>query len=392
MVEFRPKSDWKGEFGFDWLRIGDVKMEVVGKERYKTIIEGGYNIVDANGDGSTADEAFYQLKTKEYNSIPTKVKNKAYRVPWLNLYPPSAKGTPPPPVSAELQILVTVEGEKPPQNIEFDFNKSLFSLTKLSISDKAIGPKRIASDGTVKITCLEEYDTNQEIRVLVDPAASLMLNQPISLAGKIIICANSKRMRLKLILIRVKTDISGTPLTGNYTPVEKINLSNTLYQAFIYGYLESGPILDLSGDVNFRRATNGKFLDPVKDEINQNHVDIFNYVRQEFFKIDANKKYEKNYFLSFSFNEPATGGIIGQAEDIGVRCVFLFADRDPYTLNHEVLHGLFLNHTHEDTGYPVTENYKYIFTYGKTDNVMSYNSVSKTLMRWQWKILRKKFK
>src|SRR5450432_3224636 len=66
-VYFRPTTSWKGEFGFDWLRIGDI-----GEKPYKDVIAGGYKSTDASGNvlEYTKDEAYAAIKT-EYKTIPT---------------------------------------------------------------------------------------------------------------------------------------------------------------------------------------------------------------------------------------------------------------------------------------------------------------------------------
>lgn len=66
---------------------------------------------------------------------------------------------------------------------------------------------------------------------------------------------------------------------------------------------------------------------------------------------------------------------------------------DDCTLNHETLHGLALNHTHND-GTPikeVTRKYTYpnalVNLNDSTNNVMSYRSVAFSTWRWQWHII-----
>ncbi len=409
MVEFRPKTDWKGEFGFDWLRVGDV-----GEKSYKSIINGGWKGLVDDGTGKMIDEnyptaadAYTALKTK-YFKLPTEVKNKKYYVPYLNLYPPSAKGTPAPPTSAELRLFITVEDEEP-LKIEFEYHKGIFQLDKQEMSDKAIGAKREASDKTVKITCLEEFDTDQEIKVLAYPK-TWKFNDPVPIAGKIIVCANNRSVRknMKFVLVKVKTKLGVAEKLGTFGGTEKTNLYNTLYQAYIYGQTKnyvnpddaSKSYLDLTADANFKiiGATRGQFVDATSALINHyfpagGDTALFGYLWDAFRKQPGGDKFD-DHFPVFSFGDSGSNNVIGKIQSIGgvfQKKLVLFGNRDNTTLNHEVLHGLKMRHTHREssaTFLPKPEA-KFTYVHSETDNVMSYVAVALTTWHWQWKIMRK---
>jgi hypothetical protein len=401
-VQFRPKANWDGEFGFDWLRNGDN-----GETKYKDLLQGGYKSTDAAGKGLsyTKAEAYVQLKAN-FSTIDSEVKEfKKYLVPYLNLYPPSAKGNPAPPTSAELKILITVEDEEP-LSIEFDYNKNLLQLDKLTLADKAIGAKREASDKTIKITCLEEFDSDQEIKVLAYPK-TWKVNDPIPLAGKIIVGANStpNRHHAKFVLVNVLTNINGVPNAGSFTGTDKKYLTNALYQALIYGSLEKGPDLDLSGDNNFKILTDargvktyGKFIYKNKGGADVNRdgglfedfpaEGMFIYLKTQFLKIAGNQKY-KDYYTAFSFKESTYDPTGGQVQKIGVHNVVLFNNRKDTAFAHEVLHGLGLYHAHSDGGASVETDRKFFYTNSTTDNIMSYSAKRKSTWHWQWKIMRR---
>jgi len=90
----------------------------------------------------------------------------------------------------------------------------------------------------------------------------------------------------------------------------------------------------------------------------------------------------------------------GAIQKLGIHNAIMFTTplSDNYTLNHEVMHGFGLTHTHRDTSILIS-GYKYIFPCGiktdfqstgkstdATDNTMAYNQRTYSLWCWQWKI------
>ena len=393
MIQFRPKSSWKGEFGFDWLRIGDV-----GETKYETLITAAHN----------SATPFTALKT-EYNTIPSKIAAETeYFVPWLNLYPKGTTGTPTPPFEAELRIKIAVE-EEAPDKIEFEYDNTLFALDKNTLSDKAVGAKRDASDGTLKITCLKEFDSDKEITVFAYPP-KWKSKSDATLAGKIMMCKNStaNRKEVKFVFVNVKTKINGTEKTGSISAAERAHLSNSTFQSLVYANIEDGPVLDLTKDANFMIKTDasgskvyGKFIykktsaaDPNNDGglFEDFHVpEMFTYIRNKFLDKAGNEKYKNgNYFTVFALDEITYDpGTLGQIQSIGVHNLLLFASpsgsRVLGVISHEALHGLNLKHTHDSLG---ADN-KYLFRPKKTENIMSYNTTLIYTWHWQWEVIKK---
>lgn len=393
MVQFRPKAGWKGEFGFDWMRTGDT-----GETKYETLIKSAF--------GSTTP--FSKLKS-EYNTIPSKIAAETeYFVPWLNLYPKETAGTPTPPSEAELLIKIAVE-EEAPDKIEIEFDNTLFSLDKTSLTDKAVGAKRNAADGILKIKCLKEFDSDKEINVYAYPP-NWKSKSDATLAGRIIVCKNntSNRKAIKFVMINVKTKINGIERAGSISTAEKTHLSNSLYQALITGAFEDGPVLDLTKDPNFMIKTDkagvktyGKFIYKKTSAADINNdgalyedypsSEMFTYMRTTFLNTAGNEKYKTgNYFTIFALNETTYDtGTLGQIQKTGIQNLLLFADttgsRVLGVISHEALHGLGLQHTHEALG---ADN-PYNFTLRKTENIMSYNTTLIYTWHWQWSNMKK---
>jgi len=400
-VQFRPKTGWQGEYGFDWLRIGDT-----GEATYQSIITSAFS----SAAPATAAAAFTALKT-EYSTITSSiVAEPDYYVPYLNLFPKGTAGTPVPPFEAELLVKIAVE-EEAPDKIEIEFDKTLFALSKTTITDTAVGAKRDASDGTLKITCIKEFDADQSIRVYAYPPNWETKNDA-TLAGKIIVCKNStaNRKDVKFVLVNVKTKIKNIEKTGSTIAAETTQLTNSLFQGLIKGTLENGPVLDLTRDNNFKiktvggHKTYGKFIYK-KTSVADTNIDgalnedfsvgtansLFAYVRSAFLAIAANNKYQTGYFTVFAFGEVTYDPVThGQIEKVGVQNLLLFVDgagnRMVPVMSHEALHGLGLHHTHDS----LAADNPYNYTKGTTNNIMSYNfSGFYETWHWQWPLMQK---
>ena len=267
IVEFRPLTSWNGEVGYDWLRIDD---GIAGQETpYYDCLESGYeapNGRDTDTEFDSKDEAFKALE-KEYLQIPiSRTSNpnlKKYYVPWLNLYPEAVNiacsTSPKPPCEMELRVLVDVEIEEPDQ-IRIVFNKDYFTIdgkdgtdaNPVLITDKAIASKHDTGT-TIKIKCIKEFSTRQEITVYAYPKDSLLKSPAEQLtlrkvAGRIVLEPNKNttgknavknRKKLNVVLVSVWTDITnsgnilkGTFDSGGYVG-EKNNMVNILHQALI---------------------------------------------------------------------------------------------------------------------------------------------------------------
>ena len=414
----------------DWMRVNKDRsifsMEKSYDDAYEEIVtsyKGKRGSVVLVHTGRHQD---YQKLKNEYNSIPTLLTDEnEYFVPWLNLfskkYSENCRGKFHPPFEAELRIIINVKDEEP-LAIEFDYNKNLLKLDLVAITEKSVTSRRKLLAKTVKITCLDEFDSDIEIKVLAYPK-TWKLDDPIPLAGKLVVCKNSNTKVQKFVLVKVITDVrdlssvtSGV-INGKDCSDEVERLSNGLFQGLILGVIEEGPSLDLSDDPNFKIINKrghkkyGKYIyhdrDPRSgaytdggifedyEKSDRHDVGIQEYVRNKFINDPynpGNSKY-RDYFTIFSFGDLAfdyviaKGGVIGAVEDIGIKNAFMFDQRDSTTLCHEALHGIGLQHTHLD-GIPETTR-KHTFTQYKTDNIMSYDTDMISTWHWQWEIMNK---
>jgi hypothetical protein len=449
IVYFRTKQDgtYNGEFGFDFLRQKDNGLTK--EPDYKSIIKSGYK--DGKTD-LTIPEAYKKLK-KEYNRIPIvrkkPVKGEEYFVPYLTLFPKDFVKSMNLPVGAvepkyEVELRVLVEIEQEIDKLEFEYNKTLFTINKPVLNDKAKTNGIAKSTAvTVKITCEKELKSNRYIDIYAHPKgtgnktkAEQLLTR--KLAGRLMVMQNDAKARKeeKFVLVRVKTDVikNGNIIRGGFTPQEKANFYNALHQALIVPKIDlSKNDLDLSRNPDFQITTmrggvvkRGKYMNnPIvtgqgKDiQIWEDAPGFFKAVQNLFFNAKGakgtlvNTKYKTGYFTVFSLRSPVYDGAKGQiaSEDYVVggvtksrflKNLILFPNKDFCTLNHEGLHGFNLRHTHRDSK-PINDSgYKYIFpnaiassfesgdSVNSTDNVMCYRDVGITTWRWQWRRLNPK--
>lgn len=409
---------YNGEYGFDWLRIGDNN-----EPSYQSIIISGYekpNGTDANTEYENNIEAFKALK-REYYSLPTKKNNDQYTIPYLNLFSKafsnSISSVHPPPFEATLRILVEIEENL--GKLEFDYDTTLFTIDKPILTDKLIRVKSEGTDKTIKITCLRDFSETKVIKVLAYPP-SITDKKLAKLAGLIILNKNdvSTRNVANIALISVHTDVNNDTVNevAQFMPNEVVNLYNILHQNLTYcNIVSSGLILDLSANADFKQQFDAA-SNPISagfihsnGGIRTNHsstgVKIHKHLKNLF--IAGNPTYI-DYFLIFAFDIIyQSSRVLGHVDSIGESLVVVYnpnlntvTPRDLTTLNHEAMHGYGLYHTHRDgpVGGINKSQIKYIYPHAfnpppvnpldATDNVMSYLANAITLWNWQRKFIK----
>ena len=144
LVLFRPPADWKGEYGFDWLRQGDTGLS--GDVDYKTIV-GGYGTAYATVSTAvfTASTPKYQsLKGGFYNPFQSSWKKNAdntpyeYLTPWLALFPADQCVGNQKKCEAKLSLNIEVVAHEP-EVLRVLYNKEFFSVDKEELSPRTVG-------------------------------------------------------------------------------------------------------------------------------------------------------------------------------------------------------------------------------------------------------------
>ena len=418
-VYFIPKTK-NGEFGFDYFR----EFDKIDEPAYINLIKSGYK--DGKSDLNPTEAL--DLFKKQYHTIPIKSKKedstessyREYFVPYLTLFSEefvnqlAASANPPttlPKYQAELNVFVEIGEEL--EKLEFEYDDTLFTIDKKVLKDKTITSELGSSqDVTITITCLKDLDSDKEIYIYAYPKDSSQPTLDCKLAGKIIIVQNDSKIRKeeKIVLVRVETDIykvkiasKGTneqrKIIGSFSPMEKENLYNLLYQSLIVPTIvdqypdKSDIFLDLSENKKFQKGELNSYI--INEGKESGRIDVgedciaINDMRGFFLKDEKNKDFkDQNFFTAFAIRfTNKKDDVAGKTEGIGKRNVILFDDHGPSTLPHEVLHGLGLYHTHRDETPIFYKNLKYIFDKTTTTNIMSYSSAKTSSWRWQWNII-----
>ncbi len=414
-MNFRPMDSYQGEFGFDWLRIGDN-----GEPSYESTIISGYEErswtgFDWNTKFDSPEEAFLALKN-EYTYIKTQQPSEIYYVPYLNIYPETTE-LDLAPSFAELKVKLKIHEDL--SSINFFYDEDLFFVSdipnNLDLTQGATNP-----DFSVFIICKKEFEEDQLITVIAKSQNTNILtpSKSESIIGVIKVCKNSYQNRkdLKTVLVKVRTnihDMVGNEEKGKFDDAdfsgETEYLKKVLFQSYINAEIE-GPIeLDLREEEVLQVGgdyMDGTYIKAVVDPFNilNPFNNIVNDTKQDFLKEKLYQKVDpkyKNYFVVFSFDLPAridNNAIAGNVQEIGKHSVCLYRGRNNNrTLPHEVCHGLGLFHTHID-GSIKDPRQKYVFPKGNsnnplpqaTNNIMSYNGGDrKSTWRWQWQIMKK---
>ena len=417
VVYFRPLEDWRGEFGFDWMR--DKYFPFKNELAYKDIISSGYSTKeDEHGKRRdlTKDEAYSQLRG-EYEHHPMQIDGideNEYFAPYLTLFSKTfvdTLGIAPfarPKYEATLQLIVGIERELESFYIECT-NPERINIRTEGLTDK--NTTSLKKGGTITITCNQDLDKNEEICIYAYPKGTHN-REEAKLAGKLIILKNdrSTRKEKKIVLVKIETDIdkNGKNEREDFSLEEKTMLYNALHQALIIPIVEY-TTLNLSSNSEFQIG--GDFIVDGKIQMTSPTIRerVYNRLQELFFQ--QNARYRDNYFTIFKFGvESNKDGLLGETQDIKTENVIIFTlprGNEDYTLAHETLHGLGLYHTHREVKFVKIDGYetklmmhdeviipydrsnkKYIYFYGSTTNIMSYGTLNKfTTWHWQWLII-----
>jgi hypothetical protein len=416
---FRPHDQWKGEYGFDWVRFSDEEI----KTYYNYTLGNDYNTKDIlgkylsigcsknkNGNpckfhikkechashGICLDTNGWSTKfnpgdDKQYNSYRTvnfkygkyfKNGNNSHSetheaIPLLTIL----KGKPP--VTLKLRVY-RMKADKSniinPSNLIWVYNRNAFKIVKREI-DVATITEGSYEDFDITITCEEKYDQNIdeliEIKLVNDDSGSGMS------CGKLRVLANDSKHRkaIKLVFVRIQTNIGNGKQnkTGAFNG-EYETIQNILNQAYLELLEKTCIKLPIK---NFNKSyikNNGKVY-----FINEDGYELLNYLNSELNKYD--NKYN-SYFKIYSIGESRITGSAGFTV-LGTKASILFQGHPKTTHAHELLHSLGLPHTF--VAKEIKPNAEFTYKAKKTDNIMDYSHTASieriSTFYWQWKIM-----
>lgn len=389
IVQFRPHSAYKGEFGFDWMRMGDTGKG--GDEWYAKIIGEYEGLWDFNkqehegGEFEIKDWAYKKLM-HEFKVMSITWKKDFYIIPIATIYPGK---------SAEFTLKLEIEEE--PKEIVYKFDDKLFSLNKANINTLTKGKHQLTNE--LKVTCLKEFSTTQNIDVLAKDE-----DGEEHFVGRLKIKANSKanRRQANIVFVNVITNINGSKVDGILTADEILQenyLTPFLQQALVNPKRKSEPLNLWDSTQPNTQTLNSKYtLTHGRSKIfNKYHKtggdSLVEFLIKQFNAIAANavyKDYYKVFFMGESGARKKTGGGLqflgGYANGIGSKECVMYANPDNFFVAHELMHCMGLYHSFDN-------NSKYTFLKGKTDNIMDYSHLATpkitqiSTWQWQWQTL-----
>jgi uncharacterized protein involved in type VI secretion and phage assembly len=382
IVHFRPKDDWKGEFGFDWMRLGDTKL--FNDKKYEDIVANQYKtgtsdleeeINEYKGDFKVNKTMFTLLKG-EYNAhtIPwkKKEKEKTYYIPWLSILNTKV---------VTLSLILDIEEEA--DYLEFDANEN-FTITPNKIDIKG---KTKLEGQEITIECLKEFAGDQTLIIQAYKENPNTCEVESLEAGKLKVWANdaTKQKTKKVVFVEIKTpSISSKKELNSTASNEKDRINKYLQQA----YIELDPVsdivsLDLSTDTDFTQFIKDK---RVKSSSTKDTTTLKSYLLKKL-TAEHKNKYDA-HFKAFYFAEHGydpKGNLSGYSQ--GANFVAVFKSGNDQTAAHEFLHSFNLPHTF--TNKKADKDAEYTYEYAKTDNLLDYShhvskNGRKALWHWQW--------
>ena len=403
VVYFKPTSDYNGEFGFDWYRMGDsgVNGDIAFEKKIKDIDEGiigQHYMKNEKGEKVTADYMYedkdgnYQYS--EFETLESSIirqrncyerktilwlkneenKDKSYEYTYFTPIMTIMNG-----VEAKLNAVIKFNpGKKDrPKIIKLEFGKD---CKDLSVSPSTLPIKEDEIPIPITITCSGEFDKEQVLLVKADEKE----------CGKIRILPNGKQHQkeIKVVVIQVKTYLNETQqaMTGTIAEGGPELFKETLKQALITVPEGIKYIKDLD-------CTNKEFTEAYCKEFNGSVM--FDFDKAFEMKEGLNKilyKYHKNtydeYYKLFFFADKCPG-INGYAFFDEKHACF-FNGHNASTVGHEVYHCLGLAHTFD---YRNPERCEIGYKYKCTNNMLDYSHhanppiTRNSLFYLQWKYI-----
>ena len=450
IVIFRPTDKFKGEFGFDWIRL-DTKLKTEnGEQDYFTpgimgyYVKGGNSATCKFGRNScsiinhpvctTALKCFDCLGPKcepcldtnawsgtlrhdnnpndieqlggqtkalrgsfltysnsflKDNTILNTIHGKAIKRKWFTYTP---KMTLLPKKTAYLNYFVYIKNESLEKGLVWKYKKEFFNVNIKKKENK--GTLDAWQKLLVEIKCKKEFSQKEYIEVYIDDDS-----KPEKLCGQLEILPNNKGVQEKkeLLIIKVKTKLSKKTKTGKFKKEELKIFENVGRQAYI-NFVSSEKKISFVDNSDFTQKyvniTNSQIVDfdepTTKPGCNKY---ILQYLVEE-----CNKKYPKhiNSTKVFLIDEETDDGTLGYSLDKATNACVIFKTEDASTVIHEILHVYGLAHTFtaQQVAAGIALRVDYTHKALQTDNIMDYSHWYKiekiNLFQWQWKAINPK--
>ncbi|WP_304061459.1 hypothetical protein [Hoylesella loescheii] len=380
IVQFRTSGSYQGEYGFDWIRMGDSGRP--GDTWYANIM----------GDKHTSKNEVIVDKTKRvYDYYASRMfSTKRFVIPW------KTQGKRPfmyiSPVmtlrkGASAKLTLKVEVKEPAVKMEYQCQTpGIFQLSKDTVPRLGKGKHTLPDEFVV--TCLKEFSRDQEIKVYAYDE-----NNVKYLAGKLIVKANDKKHQKTINVAVVRVLFKGKEtfpdISGSVT-----KLRNILGQAYV-------KIDDHTVSLNIERAlTNketSKYFTP-KGWIHSSSLssgDLYSFLNAELSKkFPQYSNYFKLYYINRKCVDDTSGKempLYGKARNLfSLEVIISFNGLNDNTAVHELLHCIGLPHSFSKIS---VSYFDVAFKKDLTDNIMDYSDMHSgipTIATWeyQWRAIQ----
>ena len=423
VVHFRPMKNWKGKnYGFDWMRIDDTG--VFGDDNYKELV-GNYDKYpssEANEEGDPT--AIFTERINIYNELKKEYSPNPALIPWLTedkkpleYFPSWLCVEKDKEITLSLRVLIKDKKDLP-KSLVIAYEQDYFEIT--STLGKGTGDKTILPEDSrlnyakipikkdrdyfltdeIKIKCIKDIlATHKTIKVLQDgkeagylqvlPTQKKILNvvcvkvnyltsinKPRKVKGKTQLEEYLNHALIKTNIVEVDLNISKNA-DGTQNEIlnqetirhdSNINISGTV--------LSEGKKMKLSDYLNI--VLTKKFQDSTGKGIYDNFLKIYYFDEIAYIKIPRTEQFLK----------------IGGMGSLNSGHAIVFKEINDVDIAHEAMHALGLNHPF-GTADQYNNNpydFKYMFKYKSTENIMDYahlaNHEKYSTWKWQWEILR----
>ncbi|MCV9931742.1 hypothetical protein OIU80_05555 [Flavobacterium sp. LS1R47] len=432
-ADFRVKLPYAGEFGFDWMRVGDTIA--AGDVDYKNHVgklykDPAYKIIENDINKDTGNfvkiSKMYKKFELEYKPIPIQweVNNNVdkYYVPMLTIYPPYIPSIAPAidldrqpiyvaPYNDDLnrvaKLTLNLKITVVPTKIELVYDQTLLEIT--SSTTPIVIPTSLGNSTLdIYIKCLKEIGVEQQIKVVGYYGTS---GKPQTLGIlKVNPNVKSKRFSKKVALITVKTNLNGTikvPVAND----KALFLKQFLRQILITPVIKSVELDMTVGPASATLNSNYMHFDNVSHPLNPQNVlvtsnaTIPNFIPLYDFLLSQNapgttipiSTFYNGYYILFFFSDDGGSlntshvyhGLNGLSQPTK-NTMLVFASANDATATHEFIHTA--NLPHSFSAYEASKFAKFTYEPHFTDNILDYShkvSINRvSLWNWQGKIAK----
>ena len=380
IVQFRTSGSYQGEYGFDWIRMGDSGRP--GDTWYANIMGNKHtskNEVIVDKTKRVYDYYASRMFSTKRFVIPWKTQGKR---PFMYISPVMTlrKG-------ASAKLTLKVEVKEPAVKMEYQCQTpGIFQLSKDTVPTLGKGKHTLPDE--LVVTCLKEFSRDQEIKVYAYDEDNVK-----HLAGKLIVKANDKKHQKTINVVMVRVLFKETE-DEFYISGSKAKLQKIFGQAYVNLNIR---IVNLNIEQALKNKETSKYFTP-KGWIHSSSLsssDLYSFLNAELSKkFPKFNKYFKLYYINRKCVDDTSGKempLYGRARNLfSLEVIISFNGLNDNTAVHELLHCIGLPHSFSKIS---VSYFDVAFKKDFTDNIMDYSDMHSgipTIATWeyQWRAIQ----